>query len=113
MDRVCDHLAAEHAELLRKNFTEIERDPVTVAAVAAMVHLKGKFAWGVLPAGCWNEIMGAYAAQIACAVCGDYSRMATYRELLAPTQTDDGNGAFVDLACRALALGFADKWKDP
>jgi hypothetical protein len=112
-ETICRHLTHDQAELLRSNFTAIERDPVTVAAAASMAHLKDKFAWGVLPSTCWSEVMGAYAAQLACAVSGDYSRMATYRELLAPTQPDDGNGAFGDLACRALALGFADKWKDP
>jgi adenosylcobinamide amidohydrolase len=112
-ETICRHLTHEQAELLRGNFTAIERDPVTVAAAAAMAHLKDKFAWGVLPHTCWSEVMGAYAAQLACAVSGDYGRMATYRDLLAPTQTDGGNGAFVALACRALALGFADKWNAP
>jgi adenosylcobinamide amidohydrolase len=111
-ETICRHLTHDQAELLRSNFTAIERDPVTVAAAASMAHLKDKFAWGVLPSTCWSEVMGAYASQLACAVSGDYSRMATYRELLAPAQPDDDNGTFVDLACRALALGFADKWKD-
>ena len=45
-DRICRHLNDRQGLLLRDNFSEIERDPVTVAAVAAMVHLKDKFAWG-------------------------------------------------------------------
>jgi adenosylcobinamide amidohydrolase len=110
MDRVCDHLAAEHAELLHKNFTEIERDPVTVAAVAAAVHLKDKFVWGVLPAACWNEIMGAYAAQIACAVSGRYDRMDAYRRRLAPGAGHADAAAFLGLAGRAMGMGFEDKW---
>jgi hypothetical protein len=76
-----------------------------------MVHLKDKFAWGVLPATCWSEIMGAYAAQVACAVTGDYGRFTAYREILAPTLAKKSNGAFVDLVGRAVALGFKDKWK--
>ncbi len=110
---ICRNLSESRAELLCKNFSEIERDPVTVAAVAAMAHLKDKFSWGILPITCWGEVMGTYAAQIACAVSGDYTRMAVYRRKLAPTQADKGNGVLVDLSCRALALGFADKWVEP
>jgi hypothetical protein len=55
--------------------------------------------------------MGAYAAQVACAVCGDYGCLAGYRESLAPTRADTGNAAFVDLVCHALAMGFSDKWE--
>jgi adenosylcobinamide amidohydrolase len=109
---ICRHLSASQAILLRDNFTVVERDPVTVAAVAAMVHLKDKFAWGIFPTTCWSEVMGAFAAQVACTVCGDYGSLAGYRKSLAPTGTDTSNAAFVDLVCRALAVGFGDKWKD-
>ena len=111
-DAICRHLTQEQATLLRNNFKEIECDPVTVAAVAAIVHLKDKFSWGTLPADCWSEVMGTYAAQVACAVSGDYSSLADYREELAPTRAHGGNSDFVALACRALALGFADKWNN-
>ena len=112
------HLNQDQAALLRANFTGIERDPVFVAAVAAMAHLKDKFSWGVLPPFCWSEVMGTCAAQAACAVSGDYGRLADYREALAPAAVERTNPAFVELVCRALALGFSDKWqssdiKDP
>lgn len=108
---VCQHLDKTQAQLLGDNFTGIERDPVTVAAVAAMVHLKDKFAWRVLPAACWSEVMGAHAAQVACSVGGDYDRLDDYREALAPTRATQDNAAFCELVCRALALGFGDKWQ--
>ena len=111
VEGICRHLDNESAELLRQNFSEIERDPLTVAAVAAMAHLKDKFAWGVLPAACWSEVMGAYAAQVACAVSGDFTRMAGYRDGLAPSKTDDANNTFAALVCRAIAQGFKDKWR--
>ncbi len=112
MEAVCAHLDPETADLLRENFLVVERDPVTVAAVAAMVHLKDKFRWGVLPGHCWSEVMAAYAAQVVCAVSGDYSRMAEYREMLAPARGSCDSKAFLDLACRAFAEGYADKWRD-
>jgi adenosylcobinamide amidohydrolase len=104
---VCRHLPEETARLLQDNFSGIDRDPVTVAAVAALVHLEDKFSWGILPGTCRPEIMGAFAAQIACSVSGDYDKMADYRKALAPSP-DTG---ITDLACRAMALGFADKWE--
>jgi adenosylcobinamide amidohydrolase len=109
---ICRHMSETQARLLRDNFTAIERDPVTVAAVAAMAHLKDKFSWGILPAACWSEVMGTCAAQVACAVCGDYGCLAGYRKSLAPNRPDMDNATFVDLVCQALAMGFEDKWRD-
>jgi adenosylcobinamide amidohydrolase len=111
LESICGYLKADRAELLRQNFIAVERDPVTVAAVAAMVHLNDKFVWGILPATCWSEIMGAYAAQIACAVSGQYRHMDDYRQHLAPVRTHADNPAFVELVCRAMALGFENKWQ--
>jgi adenosylcobinamide amidohydrolase len=110
-DTTAGFLERDKAVLLRHNFTAIERDPVTVAAVAAMVHLLDKFAWQVLPSSCWSEIMGSYAAQVACAVCGDYDKMEEFRGQLAPLPEENGNQDFVRLVCRAMALGFDAKWE--
>jgi adenosylcobinamide amidohydrolase len=108
---ICCHLEPDRARLLEENFSVFERDPLTVAAVAAMVHLKDKFAWGILPPACWSEVMGAQAALVACSVGGDFQRLADYRDALAPTRAADGNSNFRELVCRAMALGFEDKWK--
>lgn len=111
IEMICVHLVQPKAELLQKNFSGIERDPVTVAATAAMAHLKDKFAWGILPYSCWSEIMGAYAAQVACAVSGDYQNLGILREELAPAEAANDNPAFLKLVCRAMALGFTEKWR--
>ena len=55
--------------------------------------------------------MGSFAAQVACAVSGDYTRLSEYRQLLAPTRQENSNAAFIDLVCRSLATGFAEKWQ--
>ncbi len=110
LDSICRYLADEPAGLLRQNFIAMERDPVTVAAVTAMVHLKDKFTWKILPESCWSEIMGAYGAQIACAVSGKYQQMEEYRRQLAPTRDQNSNNSFLNLVWRAMALGFTDKW---
>jgi len=111
-EAICGYLNSDQADLLRKNFTNIERNPTTVAAVAALVHLKDKFIWGVLPIVCWGEVIGSYAAQVACSASGNYYKLGTYREKLAPSHSQNSNRDFLDLVCRALAMGFADKWAE-
>ena len=110
-EKICNHLHSDQAELLRSNFKGIERDPMTVAAVAALVHVRDKITWGILPETCRIEAMASFAAQVACAVAGTYDRMDSYRRDLAPSRSDSSNTAFVELACRAMALGFAKKWR--
>ncbi len=107
---ICRHLSEEKAALLESNFFGIERDPVTVAAVAALAHLQDKFTWGILPAACRREVLGAFAAQIACAVSLDYSRMGPFRRELGNAGDAPGGEGVAELACRAIALGFSVKW---
>ncbi|MGD9124502.1 MAG: adenosylcobinamide amidohydrolase [Desulfarculaceae bacterium] len=108
--KICSHLNGDQAKLLKDNYDCINRDPMTVAAVAALVHLRDKLTWGVLPAECQPEIMASYAAQVAAAVSGKYELINEYREILAPTQDPAGDQEFLDLVCRAFAQGFAGKW---
>jgi hypothetical protein len=54
--------------------------------------------------------MGAYAAQIACAVSGRYDRMDAYRRRLAPGAGHADAAAFLGLVGRAMGMGFEDKW---
>lgn len=111
LSAVCRQLPRELAGLLDRNFQAVEQDPVTVGAVASLVHLKDKLSWGILPTFCWKEVMGTAAAQVACAVSGDYTRISAYRETLGSALTERTDTAFKELACRALALGFRDKWE--
>jgi len=112
IDTICSYLNNEQATLLRHSFLPVERDPATVAAVAALVHMKDKFKWGVLPQGCWKDVISASAAQVACAVSGNYIMMREFMEMLAPAGGHEDNRRFLELACRALALGFAEKWNE-
>jgi adenosylcobinamide amidohydrolase len=109
-DGIASHLEVEHAETLRNNFQGIIRDPVTVAAVAALVHIRDKFSWGILPDSCWQEIMGTAAAQVACAICGQYEQMEQFRHKLAKEAGNKENNDFLNLCYQAMALGFANKW---
>ena len=69
-DLICAHLNREQAALLRQNLSTMAKDPVTVAAVAAMAHLKDKFSWGILPATCWTEVMGDVRGPNSLRRCG-------------------------------------------
>ena len=110
LDLVAGYLPPAEAELWRSNYRAIFHDPVNVAAVAALAHLKDKFVWGLLPLSVWGEVMAAAAAQVAAAVGGRYDLWPVYRENLAPRPGETDNGSFLNLAARALALGFRDKW---
>ena len=109
--RVAAELDESTAELWRRNFQCIAHDPLTVAAAAALAHLKDKFSWGCFPPLSHDEIMGAQAAQLTAAVSGKFERLEAYRQRLAPPAGKNDNAAFLDLAANALALGFQDKWK--
>ncbi len=104
------YLSEKESELFRRNFNAINNDPPTVASVAAIVHLRDKMSWRILPESCMPEILGSYGAQIAAAVSGKYGRIPGYRRLLAEEHMETGNEAFVEFIFRSFALGFKEKW---
>ncbi|MBN1630191.1 MAG: adenosylcobinamide amidohydrolase [Thermoleophilia bacterium] len=104
-------LEPDLARVLDRNFTCVDQDPMTVAAVAALVHLRDNFVWGILPYSCLPEVMRGYAAEVAAAVSGKYERLAEYRDRLAQETAGLDNSAFLSLVYRSLALGFDGKWE--
>ncbi|NQS71775.1 MAG: adenosylcobinamide amidohydrolase [Desulfobulbaceae bacterium] len=109
---VCRFLREQEQFLFSANFLALERDPLTVAAVAALVHLKDKTAWGTLPQGCWLETASNFAAQVAAAVSGSYEDLALYRRQLASQAAPEDTATFLHLICQAIALGFQHKWPE-
>jgi len=110
---IATHLTEEEARLLERNFTGVERDPLVVAAVAALAHIRDKVTWGILPGGCVPELWATYGAQIAAAVSGNYLRLSDYRNALALAGYAATNEDLQRLVGQALALGFQDKWPEP
>lgn len=104
------HLGPADAALLGRNLHVVLNDPPTVAAVAALLHLRDQFLWGVLPASCLPEVLTGYAAQIAAAVAGRPQRLLAYQESLAAIPVALTPEAVLDLVARAFALGFGEKW---
>lgn len=105
-----ENLNPEQAEIFSNNYKNLFRDPLTVAAVAAMVHLQDKLSWGVLPKSCRSEVMAAAAAQVTCSISLRFENMQDYRIKLSQKMAIQGNSDFLDLCWQAMALGFQDKW---
>lgn len=110
-ETVAMYLSGEKAVLFRNNFIGVDRDPVTVAAVAALVHLRDKLVWKILPESCLPEIFVTYGAHLAAAVAGKYERFPVYRDKLSRYSFDLSNQSFLELVYRAIAIGFEDKWE--
>ena len=108
---VAARLGKGKGALFAANFTVIERDPLVVAAVAALVHVRDKVAWGILPESCVPELWATYGAQISAAVSGIYDRLSVYRTTLAAAGTSSDDD-LLSLVEQAFALGFQDKWPE-
>lgn len=105
------YLATDSGELLSRNFECIDRDPITVAAVAALVHLRDKLCWQILPESCVPEIFSTYGAHLAAAVSGKYERFMSYKGRLNDRRFSLEDTAFVDFICFCMAMGFEEKWE--
>jgi adenosylcobinamide amidohydrolase len=105
-----EFLSKDNADILEMNFSNIVNDPLTVAAVAALMHLRDKFLWGILPDSCIPEILAAYGAQISAAVSGKGNRSYAYMQKLSASNMSLEKKAFLKFVCQALALGFREKW---
>ena len=111
--KIGEFLSKDNADILEMNFSNIVKDPLTVAAVAALMHLRDKFLWGILPDSCIPEVLAAYGAQISAAVSGKSNRSHAYMQMLSASDMSLEKHAFLDFVCQALALGFKEKWSYP
>jgi adenosylcobinamide amidohydrolase len=111
--KIGEFLCKDDADILEMNFSNIINDPLTVAAVAALMHLRDKFLWGILPDSCIPEVLAAYGAQISAAVSGKSNRSHAYMQMLSASDMSLEKHAFLDFVCQALALGFKEKWSYP
>ena len=108
-----EFLSKANADLLEQNFSNIANDPLTVAAVAALVHLRDKFIWGILPESCMPEVLSLYGAQVSAAVSGKSNRSYDYMQILSALKMALDKHAFLEFVCQAFALGFSEKWSEP
>ena len=111
IEKICSFLDEEKSKLLKKNFATINSDSITVAATAALVHLRDKIEWGILPENCLPEIFSSYGAQLSASISGKFERVGYYRESLSREQMGICNHTFTDFICKSFALGFNEKWE--
>lgn len=111
--KIAERLSRADAALFKKNFANVIKDPITVAAVAALVHLRDKFLWGTLPRSCLPEVMACYGAGISAAVSGKSHHICGYMQALSPLQMSLDKNEFLQFVYQAFALGFREKWRDP
>jgi len=111
-------LTEKKAELFKNNFIGIDRDPVTVAAVAALVHLHDELSWKILPENCQPEIFSTYGAHLSAAVSGKYDRFIFYKNRLNEhklhlnNKLGPDNPAFLEFIYFCLSAGFEEKWEN-
>ena len=110
-EKIMSLLPEDRAGVLAENFDVIDRDPLTAAAVAALVHVRDKIVWGIFPENCLAEIMTTQGALAAAAASGKYERLNFYREKLAEKSPPIKAGPFLDYVLEALAMGFNEKWE--
>ena len=104
-------LSKEQAVLLTNNFDCINFDPLTVAAAAALVHLRDKFIQRILPETCLAEIFTTYGAHLATAVSGKYDRFILYKSRLPMEKIRLEKSAFLEFIYCCMAMGYEEKWE--
>ena len=82
---------------------------MTVAAVAAMVHLRDKLSWGILPGDCAKEIMTAYAGQVSAAVSGKPDDAVCCRQILCSRSFGPDNRSFPASRFPGLCFGLHEQ----
>jgi len=108
---ICKHLDKETGRLFLDNFDSVNRDPMVVAAVAALVHLRDKAEYKILPRACLKEIYIRYSGYAAAAVSLKYEKTEQYIDKLSDNVSTTSDSAMLKLIYKALAMGFEDKWE--
>ena len=107
------HLDEKGRQLLADNWDCLDTDPLTVAAAAALIHLRDKLAWGVLSPEVRPEVLVSFGAQLSAAVSGKTGLLPWFNQQLGRTRPGDSNQGFLELVHRAIGLGFGRKWLWP
>ncbi|MDR2456773.1 MAG: adenosylcobinamide amidohydrolase [Deltaproteobacteria bacterium] len=110
LDLIASNLDQGNAELMRENHRGLIHDPMVAAQVAAMAHLRDKFQWKILPWSVYAEVMSRQAALLAVEAGGRLDRFGLYYDEISRNPPGESNQAFLALAAKAMAMGFADKW---
>ncbi len=110
IERIQSRLNSEDADLFRDNFSVIDKDPLVVASVVSLIHLRDKIVWGILPESCIPEIFNHQGAYIAASVSGKYKRITYYMEKIKVLEPELERETFTNFINDLIAMGFEEKW---
>ncbi|MGH9161374.1 MAG: hypothetical protein ACRD2X_15500, partial [Vicinamibacteraceae bacterium] len=106
-DDIAPYLTPEALDLLRKNSKAAFYEPLVGASAHALAAVCDRIRHGMLPACVAPDAMAQHAAAIAANLAAQVHRWGEFRAVLRPHATGDVK----PLALRAIALGWAEKWK--
>lgn len=105
-DDIAPYLAADTLTLLRKNSKAAFYEPLVGASAHALAAVADRIRHGTLPETVAPDAMTQQAAALAANLAAQVHRWPEFRARLRPHATGDVK----ELALRALALGWTEKW---
>jgi adenosylcobinamide amidohydrolase len=100
----------ETRSLLTQNINTIDRDPLVVSAVMALLTIRDRILQEVLSPLSIAEVIASFGAQLSAAVSGKFDRVPEYRKQL-PVDVDiREKSGFIRFIGASIAIGFSDKW---
>jgi adenosylcobinamide amidohydrolase len=95
-------------ELLKKNSKAALFEPLVGTAAHALAAVCDRVRFGSVPHSAAPDAMAQHAAILAANLAAQVHRWSEFRSRLRP----HANGTVKDLVLRALALGWAEKWRN-
>ena len=106
-DDVAPFLGEAALELLKKNAKAVLFEPLVGAAAHAMAAVADRVRFGMLPETIAPEALTQQGALLAASLAAQTQRLSEFRVRL----REHATGHLKDLALRALALGWSEKWR--
>jgi adenosylcobinamide amidohydrolase len=96
-------------ELLKKNTKAALYEPLVGTAAHALATVCDRVRFGSVPESAAPDAVAQHAAVLAANLAAQVNRWSEFRSVLRP----HANGTVKDLVLRSLALGWAEKWRNP
>jgi len=112
IDAIVPLLPAEAGDSVRCAPPMLDRDPMTVLAVAGYLHVDDQLTWGTAPPLCRREAAAMHGALIAAAASGRRERWTAFHDELAGRCAAAGRDDPAFVVPLALGIGYAEKWQE-
>ena len=112
IDAIAPMLPVEARDSLRCAPPILDRDPLTVLAVAGYLHVNDQLNWGIAPRLCRREAAAVHGALIAATAAGRRERWTAFHDELAARCATAGRDDPAFVVPLALAIGYAEKWQE-